>query len=194
MEWTKEDAAFLRDYRHQLDSDDIKLKEEIKQRLLNDKYIIHVLDNKELQDNDAESDDYFGVNILPYFIIPGVQTNTMNYLCYECSAEPRSRWENVTVEKYQRITFYILCHEKNIIERTTSLARHDLLAALVMRTFNFAVLSCGRIELISDLASVTDNNFVTRTMIFSAKTDANLVKTIGGKPRIVNHRTNFSEN
>lgn len=191
MEWTKEDTAFLRNYRNQLDSDDIKLKEEIKQRLLNDKYIIHVLDNKELQKNDAEPDDYFGVNILPYFIIPGVQTDAMNYLCYECSAEPRSRWENVTVEKYQRITFYILCHEKNIIEKTTSLARHDLLAALVTRMMNFEVFSCGRVELISDLANITDNYFITRTLIFSAKTDANLVKTIGGKPRIVNHRTEF---
>ena len=191
MEWTKEDTAFLRNYRNQLDSDDIKLKEEIKQRLLNDKYIIHVLDNKELQKNDAEPDDYFGVNILPYFIIPGVQTDAMNYLCYECSAEPRSRWENVTVEKYQRITFYILCHEKNIIEKTTSLARHDLLAALVTRMMNFEVFSCGRVELISDLANITDNYFITRTLIFSAKTDANLVKTIDGKPRIVNHRTEF---
>ena len=191
MEWTKEDTAFLRNYRNQLDSDDIKLKEEIKQRLLNDKYIIHVLDNKELQKNDAEPDDYFGVNILPYFIIPGVQTDAMNYLCYECSAEPRSRWENVTVEKYQRITFYILCHEKNIIEKTTSLARHDLLAALVTRMMNFEVFSCGRVELISDLANITDNYFITRTLIFSAKTDANLVKTISGKPRIVNHRTEF---
>ena len=144
-----------------------------------------------MQKNDAEPDDYFGVNILPYFIIPGVQTDAMNYLCYECSAEPRSRWENVTVEKYQRITFYILCHEKNIIEKTTSLARHDLLAALVTRMMNFEVFSCGRVELISDLANITDNYFITRTLIFSAKTDANLVKTIDGKPRIVNHRTEF---
>lgn len=193
MEWTKEDAAFLRNYRNQLDSDDIKLKEEIKQRLLNDKYIIHVLDNKELQENDAEPDDYFGVNILPYFIIPGVQTDAMNYLCYECSAEPRSRWEDVIAEKYQRITFHILCHEKNIIEKTTSLARHDLLAALITRMMNFEVLSCGRVKLISDLPSITDNYFITRTLIFTAKTDANLVKTIAGKPRIINKRTDFSE-
>lgn len=187
MEFTEQDKAFLRNFRNTLDSDDIKLKEEIKQVLLKDKYIMYVLDNKELQESDAEADDYFGNCILPYYMIKPIQTASRNFLCYEISSEPRSRWENVYAEKYQRIVFHILCEQKNIIERTTSLARHDLLAALVIRLFNFRVLSCGRIELTSDLADVTDNDYATRTLTFLAKTDANLVKTIGGKPRIINH-------
>ena len=191
MEWTKEDTAFLRGYRNNLDSDDIKLKEEIKQRLLDNKYIIHVLDNKELEENDAEPDDYFGVNILPYYYVPGTQSDSKNFLCYECISEPRSRWDSVTVEKYQRIVFYILCEQKNIIEKTTSLARHDLLAALVMRAFNFEVFSCGRIYLMSDVANVVDNNYISRTLTFQGKTDSNLVKTIDGKPKMINKRINF---
>ena len=191
MEWTKEDAAFLREYRNTLDSDDIKLKEEIKHRLLNDKYIIRVLNNKELEANNAEPDDYFGVNILPYYYIPGTQSNSKNFICYECTSEPRSRWDAVTVEKYQRIVFYILCEQKNIIEKTTSLARHDLLAALLMRVFNFEVFSCGRIYLMSDIPNVVDNDYISRTLTFQAKTDSNLVKTIDGKPRMINKRTNF---
>ena len=187
MEWTKEDDAFLRSFRKNLDSDDIKLKEEIKQVLLSDKYIIHVLDDKKLQEKDSEPDDYYGECILPYYMIKPTQVESRNFLCFETSSEPRSRWENVVAEKYQRITFHILCEHKNIIEKTTSLARHDLLAALVMRLFNFRVMSCGRIELISDIPDVTDNDYASRTLIFLAKTDANLVKTIGGKPRIINH-------
>lgn len=191
MEWTKEDAAFLRNYRKTLDSDDIKLKEEIKQRLLNDKYIIHVLNNKELEAADAEPDDYFGINILPYYYIPSIQTHVDNFICYECHSEPRSRWDATNVEKYQRIIFYILCESKNMIDKETSLARHDLLGALILRAFNFEIFSCGRIHCMSDVPGVVDNNYISRVMTFTCKTDANLVKTIDNIPRIVNKKVNF---
>ena len=186
MEWTKADTEHLRAFRNYLDSDDIKLKQEIKQRLLDNKYIIKVLANKELEEADAEPDDYFGINIKPYYMIPETQTSAQNIVCFETSYEPRSRWETVVVEKYQQIIFYILCHSNNAIEPMTSVARHDLLAALIMEEFNFKVLSCGRIHLLSDKASVTDTNYLSRTLVFSCKTDSNIVKTKSGSPRIIN--------
>ena len=186
MEWTKADTEHLRAFRNYLDSDDIKLKQEIKQRLLDNKYIIKVLANKELEEADAEPDDYFGINIKPYYMIPETQTSAQNIVCFETSYEPRSRWETVVVEKYQQIIFYILCHSNNAIEPMTSVARHDLLAALIMEEFNFKVLSCGRIHLLSDKASVTDTNYLSRTLIFQARTDSNLVKTKSGVTQIIN--------
>lgn len=186
MQWTEKDTEHLRMFRKTLDSDDIKLKEEIKARLLKNKYIVHVINNKELEENDAEPVDYFGVNILPYYLIPDAQSSAKCFICYEVSNEPRSRWDTITVEKYQRITFYILCHQSIAIEKHTSLARHDLLAALIMEEFNSKVLSCGRILCISDLPSVTDNNFLSRTLIYQSKTDNNIMKTVNGIPKIIN--------
>ena len=66
MEWTKEDTAKLRTWRNLIDSDNIKIKEKIKEELLSNKYIIHVIGNKELEEEDAEPEDYYGVNIFPY--------------------------------------------------------------------------------------------------------------------------------
>ena len=186
MKWTKADTEHLRGFRNALDCDDIKLKQEIKQMLLNNKYIIKVLANKELEDADAEPDDYFGINIKPYYMIPETQTSAQNIICFETSNEPRSRWETATVEKYQQIIFYILCHSNNAVEPMTSIARHDLLTALIMEEFNFKVLSCGRIHLLSDKPGVTDNNYLSRTLIFQSRTDSNLVKTKGGVTQMVN--------
>ncbi len=74
------------------------------------------------------------------------------------------------------------------MDKETSLPRHDLLAALIEREFNFTELSCGRLQIESSKPSVTDNNFATRTIVFQCKTDKNLVKTINGVPTIINKK------
>lgn len=186
MKWTEKDTEHLRNFRYLLDSDDIKLKQEVKQRLLSNKYIVHVLNNKDLEDNNAEPDDYFGLNIRPYYMVPEVQTEVQNYICYETSAELRSRWETVDVNKYQQIIFYILVHPSNIIDESTSIARHDLLAALIIEAFNFKIFSCGRIQLISDKPLLVDSKFQSRVLTFQSHTDSNLVKNTKGSPRIIN--------
>ena len=185
MEWTKEDKERLLSFRQTLDCDDIKLKQEIKQRLLGSKDIIHVLNNKELEAQDAEPDDYFGVNIFPVYLIADTQHNVQNFICYETSFERVNRY-SLTALKRQTIIFYISCESKNCIDNETSLPRHDLLAALVENLFNYEVLSCGRIRLAQSKPSITDNNYCTRTLIFECETDRNLVKTKDGTPMIIN--------
>lgn len=182
MALTKEELEYLRSFRNNLDNDNIKLKQQIKKRLLEDKYIIHVLNNKELEEAEAEPDDYFGVNIRPAYIIPETQTNVQNYICFETAQE---RYRGVM--KSQQIIFYILCDDKNVMDKDTSLPRHDLLAALITDIFNYGRFLGGRFMLISDKPSVTDNHYLTRTLIFQQDTDNNLVKSVGGKPKIVNH-------
>lgn len=181
MALTQDELARLRSFRDNLDNDNVKLKQQVKRRLLDDPYIIHVLNNKELEENDAEPDDYFGVNILPYYAITPTQTDVQNFLCFETAQE---RYSGVT--KLQQLIFYILCDDKNIIDQDTSLPRHDLLAALVQDIFNYDRFLGGRFELIYDVPQVVDNHYISRTLKFQQKTDNNLVKTIGGKPRIVN--------
>ena len=84
MDWTDADTEYLRTFCEgsKLDSDDIRFKQIIKKELMTDKYIIHVLNNQELEEAEAEPDEYFGVNILPYYLIKPTQTESKNFLCY----------------------------------------------------------------------------------------------------------------
>lgn len=187
MGLSKAEIQNLRAFRDSLDNDNIKLKQQIKKKLLSDKYIIHVLNNKELEKTDAEPDDYFGVNILPFYILPDTQTKVDNFICFETSNEVKySMNYNASVRKTQQITFTVLCNDKNDIDKETSLPRHDLLAALIQNMFNYEVFLGGRWILVSDRASVTDTHYLMRTLLFQQETDNNLVKTIDGKPRIIN--------
>jgi len=58
-----------------VDSDDIRYKEIIKQNLINNDLIIYLLNNKELEDTEADPSDYLGINILPYFLVHPTQHN-----------------------------------------------------------------------------------------------------------------------
>lgn len=185
MEWTMEDKEALQSFKNAIDSDDIKVKEQIKKVLLNSRFIIHVLNNKELEESDAEPDDYFGINILPYILVTPTQTNVQNFICYEVNYDTLSQY-NKSI-KLLNITFYILCEQKNIIDKDTGIAKHDLLASLIQYEFNFTnYIGGGKIELVSDTSSVVDSNYATRTLVFRQMTDNNLVKTRNGVPKLAN--------
>ena len=51
----------LRPYRNKPDKDDVFYKELVKKEVLKDDRIIYLLNNKELEDVDAENDEYFGI-------------------------------------------------------------------------------------------------------------------------------------
>lgn len=184
MEWTQEDKEALLGFKAAIDSDNIKDKEIIKKVLLNNRFIIHVLNNKELEEADAEPDDYFGVNILPFYLIKPTQSNVQNFLCYTVGFRELDRY-NKSV-KILQIIFVILCEQKNITDKDTGVARHDLLSALVQHEFNYSNYFGSTIQLVSDEESVVDNNYACRTMVFEQITDANLVKTRNGIPRLAN--------
>lgn len=187
MKWTKADKDHLLQFRKILDDDNTKLKEEIKSLLVNNKYITHVLNNKDLEKSDSEPEEYFGVNIFPVFIIPTTQTNVQNYICFETGFK-ETNWRTKHVTKDQQLIFYILCDVKNIIDKETGLARHDLLGALINEEMNQHIFSGGRAHLESDVPGVTDSNYALRTLTYNINTDANLVKTINGATQFVNHK------
>lgn len=175
----------LLEFKQTVDYDGIKIKEQIKRVLLDNEFIIEVLDNEELKGNEAEPDEYYNVNIRPYYLIPETQSNTKNFICYTVSN--RSLYKNNTALKPLQIIFYILCRQEDLIERNTGIARHDLLAALIQDQFNNTTLiGGGKIELIEDLEGVTDTNYATRTLYFEQITDSNLVKTKNGMSRLAN--------
>lgn len=184
MEWTQDDIAELQAFTQTIDSDDIKIKEQIKEKLLNNKFIIHVLNNEELEKLGAEADEYYGVNILPYYMISPTQTNVQNFVCFEINYDELDRYNHCV--KKLNIVFYVLCHQKNIIDKDTGISRHDLLASLIQYDFNFSNDFGKKIKLISDVSNVVDTNYSCRVLTFQQITDNNLVKTKNGSPRLSN--------
>lgn len=188
MEWTKESrnerAKLLREFREKIDYDDIKIKEKIKEKLLEEELIIHVLNNKELENADAQPDDYYGVNILPYYIIEPTQTDVQNFICFEVDYNELNYYNSSMKELL--IKFIVLCEQKNIIDEDTSLPRHDLLASLILEKFNQTNYFGAKVRCISDVSSVVDQTYACRTLIFEQKTDNNLTKTKNKIPMLVN--------
>lgn len=177
MKLSEEDKKILLHYRNEPDEDDIRYKEIIKQKLLNNNRIIYLLNNKELEDKDASNDDYFGINILSYFLIAPTQTNVQNFICFECSFDDIIKYNSAM--KTQEIIFYVLCEQKNIIEKTTSCARHDLLAAEIINMFQGCNDFGNQLKLVSDKPSTTDSNYATRTLIFEQITPNSLTRADG---------------
>lgn len=75
MEITNEQIQYLRDLKTYIDSDDIRYKEIIKKTLIENELILYLLNNKELEEADADPSDYLGINILPMYIIHPTQHN-----------------------------------------------------------------------------------------------------------------------
>lgn len=184
-QWTKEDSKRLASYKYIVDNDNIRIKQKIKEKLLANDDIIHVLDNKELQEAEAENDEYFGVNIRDSYIIPETQVDSQNYICFTVGYRDINRYNDLVKELH--ITFYILCEQKNLKDRDTGIARHDLLGALIQNEFNYTNYFGRIIQLVQDEESITDNGYVTRVLTFTQTTDNNVTKTKYGQPtRIVN--------
>lgn len=183
MEPTNEQLQRLLQLKQIPDSDDIRYKEIIKKALIENDLIIYLLNNKELEEADADPSDYLGVNILPYYIIHPTQHNVSNYICFEISTDELERYNNKI--KIQQIIFYILCDEKNNIEKKTGIARHDLIAAQIMDIFNWTNLFTEHIHCVSNVPSVVDQDYACRTLIFEQRTDNNLVKTKNGTPSML---------
>ena len=189
----KELKSILLSFKDNVDSDDIRVKEKIKEMIIDNELIIFALNNKELTDKKAEPDEYLGVNILPYYLINSVEHSVNNYICYEVSYDMAQSYQyskshnalNSTV-KTLSIIFHILCDEKDIIDRNTGIARHDLLAALIQDQFNWSNEFGAKLMLVSDVPTTVDKHYACRTLVFQQTTDNNVVKTVDDIPRFIN--------
>ena len=191
MELTQQQIQKLLDLKKLVDSDDIRYKEIIKKTLIENDLLIYLLNNKELESVEADPSDYLGINILPYYIIHPTQHNVQNYICYEIETRELERYNSNM--KIQRVIFYVLCEEKNNIEKKTGIARHDLIAALLIDMFNWTNLFTNKIHIVSDIPSVVDNDYACRTLVFEQITDNNLAKTKNGVTSMLNRGFNATE-
>lgn len=185
MKLTPQELAELRRYRNEPDEVDVRYKQIIKKKLLENNKIIYLLHNKELEEADAEPDEYLNVNILGHYIIAPVQSNVQNFICFETSVENVSRSNSII--KIQQIIFYILCHNSDITVAELSSDRHDVIAAELINMFQGCNDFGNQLKLSSDKPSTTDNDYATRTLVFTQLT----TNSITSDGHITNLRTGF---
>lgn len=188
----------LRAYATSPDDDNIRIKEKIKQTLLNCPELLYALHNKELEGElfdkngnltpDGEWDRYFGVgsNIKPTIIIPETQTEVANYLCYKVEIESIPTFNSI--EKYCRTTFIIYCHKDDSYDKEVGIARTDLIGSIIREVFNWSRYFGPECKIVLDTESITDKTYVTRTIVFENKMANSITKTTKGRTEVINYR------
>ena len=201
---TKEDLLNkLRAYASTPDDDNIRYKEKIHDALLSNVELLYALNNEELEselfDGDklnideetgellGEVDRYFGdnSNIRPYLFIPDTQTDVKHYVCYQVSFDEMPRYS--TFHKYNEITFNIFVNGKDRTDKLTGIPRHDLIASIIRERFNWSNIFGTQVHLVSSKESVTDNNYLVRTLIFQITDVANILNTTSGNTKVINN-------
>ena len=203
---TKEDLLNkLRAYASTPDDDNIRYKEKIHDALLSNVELLYALNNEELEselfgeDNNllideetgellGEVDRYFGdnSNIRPYLFIPDTQTDVKHYVCYQVAFDELPRYPNI--QKYTEITFNIFVNGKDRTDKLTGIPRHDLIASIIRERFNWSNIFGMQTHLISSKESVTDNNYLVRTLIFQIVDTNGIVTTQNGKTSVTNYQ------
>ena len=193
----------LRSYASTPDDDNIRYKEKIHDALLNNAELLYALNNKELEpelfDGDklnideetgellGEVDRYFGdnSNIRPYLFIPETQTEVKHFICYQVSFDEMPRYS--TFHKYNEITFNIFVNGKDRTDKLTGIPRHDLIASIIRERFNWSNIFGTQVHLVSSKESVTDNNYLVRTLVFQITDTASILNTTNGNTKVINN-------
>ena len=195
----------LRAYANTPDDDNIKYKNIIKNALLNCPELLYSLHDEELEselfdDNGnlymdeetgkllGEVDRYFGDNsyIRPSLFIPDTQTTVNSYVCYQVAFDELPRYSNI--QKYTEITFNIFVNGKDRTDKLTGIPRHDLIASIIRERFNWSNIFGMQTHLISSKESVTDSNYLVRTLVFQVLDLNGIVNTpYGDKTYIRNN-------
>ena len=172
----------------------VLFKERIKNNLLECPEILHCLNNKEFE-KELFNDDgtinyegdwsrYHGVNILPYLFLSQVQDSVTNYLCYNVNYTEQPTYNSF--ECYMQITFTVLIDSEDAIDPTTGIARHDLIGSIIRERINWSHVFNTQCELISNKESITDTNYVVRTLTFRTTVPNSVVRTEKGVTRAIN--------
>lgn len=196
---TKDDLLNkLRAYASTPDDENIRYKEIIKKELLKCPELLYALHEESLEselfdengninvDEDGNPlgqwDDYYGMtgNIRPYLYYPETQTEVKNYLCYKVDFDELPKYGK-SLKKLSEVTFVALVNGKDCIDKLTGSPRHDLIASIIRQKFNWSSIFGMQAKLISSKESLTDNNYLTRTLIFQIEDMNGIVNTPYGE-------------
>lgn len=197
LETKKDLLSKLRAYNITPDDENIQYKKKIEKALLSNPCLLYALNEKELEselfdkngninwelnedtgeyESLGEWDRYFGSNsnIRPFLFIPDTQTEVKHYICYQVGFDEIPRYSNIN--KYTELTFTIFVHGNDRIDKLTGIPRHDLIASIIRERFNWSSIFGYQTKLISSKESITDNNYVVRTLVFQIY-DTNSITT-----------------
>ena len=204
---TKDDLLNkLRAYTETPDDDSIRYKELIKKSLLNCPELLYALNSKELEselfDEDGnllideetgeligEVGNYFGENSLirPYLFFPETQTKVVNYICYQVMFDEVPKYSKY--QKYTEVSFNIFVHGANAMDELTGIPRHDLIASIIRAKFNWSNILGMQLKLVYNKESITDNNYVVRTLRLESSEINGITETrYGGKTMVNNYK------
>ena len=183
----KEMISGLQAYLENPDDDTVRLKEKIKELLLSSPKLLWALNNEEYEaqlfnddgslNDTGEWDVYYGDTSLirPFLFIPETQDTVANYICFQTSTDENMRYNSDM--KYFVITFTIIVHEKDSIDSTTGIARHDLIGSIIRELMAWSKISLAHAIPIYEAESVTDSNYITKVLKYQATMPNNLVVT-----------------
>lgn len=161
------------------DDDNTRFKQKIYETFINSPELLYAVNEIKLEkelfnddgtlNEDGDWDLYFSDsqrdgNIRPYLFIPQTQTEVHNYVCYQTHFDEKPRYNDV--EKYGLITFTIFIHGDDRIDKLTRIPRHDLIGAIIKEQINWTNIFGTQCHVVSDKESMTDNNYMVRTIIF----------------------------
>lgn len=140
----------------------------------------------------GEWDRYFSTtsndaNIRPYIFIPETQTEVKHYLCYQVGFRDTVRYQPGLKET--QVTFTIFVHGGDRMDKWTGIPRHDLIASIIRERFAWSNIFGMQTHLVQNYEATTDNNYVTRTLVFELTDLNSKVQTpYGGKSQMMNYQ------
>lgn len=186
------------------DYDGIRLKKKIKDELLHCPELLYAINDKELEkelfdedgnlnvDEDGEPlgdwDSYFGPlsHIRDYLFFPDVQTDAQTLVTYQVGFREEPRYNDF--EKLGLITFNIFVYHAENFDKSTGIARHDLIGGILREKFNWSNIFGTKCKIVQDSEGSTDGNYVMRTIVFQQTTSNSLVKTTNGETGYINKK------
>lgn len=84
-------------------------------------------------------DDYYGENgnIRPYLYYPSTETESRNFVCYKIDFDELPKYGK-SIKKISEITFWIMVHGQDRMDKFTGIPRHDLIASIIRQRFNWS--------------------------------------------------------
>ena len=137
----------------------------------------------------GEWDRYFGnnSNIRPFLFIPDTQTEVKHYICYQVGFDETVRYQPGLKDTF--ITFTIFVHGNDRMDKLTGIPRHDLIASIIRERFAWSNIFGMQTYLISNKESMTDSNYVVRTLVFELTDLNSKVQTpYCGQPQMMNYQ------
>lgn len=186
----------LQGYAINPDDDNIRIKNQIYDILLHCPELLYALHNEELEselfdengnlniDEYGEPlgqwDLYFGKdsNIKPYLYIPNTQTDMRHYVCYQTNFTTIKKYNSYIKEMI--VTFNIFVNGQDGIDNLTGIPRHDLIASIIREKIAWIGIEIENPVPNYDKESVTDNDFLVRTLQFKLDLPNSIVKTNNG--------------